>query len=185
MGSLSISELGLSSDDFVVLDTETTGLDSKAEAVQIGICDFYGNKLFLENLRPVNPVSEEVSKIHGIRNEDLENCRTIRFYWDFICGRFINGRVVVGYNVLYDLRILMQSASVHDPLLTNTRSFSPLMVLDVMQLSKRALRLDKYISLHNLSDLLGATAPETETSFHDALFDARMTAACLRELITI
>ena len=51
-----MSEFDYYNSDFVVLDTETTGLDSRAEIVEISIIDKHGNTLFDSLIKPKNPI---------------------------------------------------------------------------------------------------------------------------------
>ena len=171
--------------DFSVFDTETTGLDSTAEIVSISFVDYYGVPFFSELVKPVGKISEGAMRIHGITEEMVADCRSIRFYWDYICTQYINKKVLVGYNVIYDLRLLMQSVAAQDVLLTNTRSFSPLMVIDVMQLAQMQLKLPKFLKLQELAIVLGVDIHPEGEQYHGSLFDAQITAACLRELVQL
>lgn len=56
-------------------DTETTGVDTKtAHVVEVAL---YNDKFeFCELIKPPSPIPPEVSAVHHICNEDVENCRT-------------------------------------------------------------------------------------------------------------
>lgn len=170
--------------DVVVIDTETTGLEGDDEVVQLSAVDFNGLTIFNEYIKPRKPISEGASSVHGITNEKVADCHGIRYYWDFFCKKALYQKVVVGYNVMYDIRILLQSAVAADPSLSNTRLFSPLMVVDVMQLAVMGKGLSKFPRLANLADMLGVEVAASE-GFHDSLFDCVITAACLRKLVLL
>ena len=78
---VSVSGLFISQDDnqlgcdYVVLDTETTGLDEDAEIVEIAIVDSTGKVLLDTLVKPSKPLPVycEASEIHGITNEMLVN----------------------------------------------------------------------------------------------------------------
>jgi DNA polymerase III epsilon subunit-like protein len=175
----------LTSQDFIVFDTETTGLDSTSEIVSISFVDYYGEELFSKLVKPMGEISEQAQSIHGISAESVSLCRPFRYWWDFICNKYVNGKVLAGYNVTFDIRMMFQSAAACDPLLSNSRMFSPLIILDVMQLACSVLKLPKLMSLTALCKYMELDAQEGVEGYHGSLFDAQMTAKCLRELIHI
>jgi len=94
---------------FVVLDTETTGIDFRAEIVQIGIIDAAGATLVDTLVKPTRPIPSEATAIHGITDAMVAAAPTIADIADGICSA-IRGRVVVIYNAEYDMRLLSQSS---------------------------------------------------------------------------
>ena len=58
----------LTTDDWVILDTETTGL-SEAEIVQIGIINHQGQTILNSLLLPTIAIPNDAIAIHGINNE--------------------------------------------------------------------------------------------------------------------
>lgn len=93
----------------VFLDTETTGLDSSAEIVDIAIIDTDGTELINTLVRPIAAIPAGATKIHGIRNEDVTDAPT---YADIQLdiGSLLYDRLVVIYNKSFDLRLMEQSA---------------------------------------------------------------------------
>jgi len=101
---------GLLSEDWrklqlAVIDFETTGLDStKDRIVEYGIAYFDNGKFINVRSNLVNPemkLSEEVIKIHGITNEELEKADTFfQQYW--MIEDFLTGRIPVAYNASFD-----------------------------------------------------------------------------------
>lgn len=55
------------------LDTETTGLDDKAQILELAISDAQGSILLKTRLRPTVPIDREAEDIHGITAESLAN----------------------------------------------------------------------------------------------------------------
>jgi len=49
----------------VILDTETSGLDSRAEIVEIAVVDTDGRVLVNTLVKPSRPIPPDVSAIHG------------------------------------------------------------------------------------------------------------------------
>lgn len=99
----------IQSGDFVILDTETTGLDDKAEICQIAVIDSQGNVLLDTLVKPTRPIPADARRVHGILNEDVENAPS----WGDIAPHvhsLLSGRNVIVYNANYDYRLLEQSA---------------------------------------------------------------------------
>lgn len=98
--------------DFVVLDTETTELDEKAEIVEIAILDKNGSVLMDTLVKPRNKIPSQASSIHGITNHDVKDAPT----WADIYPKFseaIKNKTVVIYNSKYDNRIIKQTCSLY------------------------------------------------------------------------
>jgi len=96
--------------DWVILDTETTGLGPKDEIIQIAIMNPEGRALLDTLIRPSQPISPTASAIHGILDADLLSAPTYKE----ICSRIekcLKGKTVVIYNADYDMRLLMQTHS--------------------------------------------------------------------------
>ncbi len=59
----------------VYIDTETTGLDSSAEIIEISVVDHDGSVLFDSTVRPKNPIPREAQAVHHISNEMVKDAR--------------------------------------------------------------------------------------------------------------
>lgn len=94
------------------LDTETTGLDSSAEIVEIAIIDAAGNVLLDTRVKPLGTMDPEAQAVHGISPADVENCPTFADLWSELCA-IVNGKTVVMYGAGFDKRMLQQSAAAH------------------------------------------------------------------------
>lgn len=71
-------------DRYVILDTETTGLDSDAEVIELSIIDMDENILFNSLIKPLNTVSAEASAIHGITDDMLAGAPAWPTVWQKI-----------------------------------------------------------------------------------------------------
>jgi DNA polymerase III epsilon subunit-like protein len=93
--------------DFVVMDTETTGLGLDAEIVEISIIDRDGTDLFTSLVRPNMQILPELVEIHGITNGMVCNAPIWKDIHDCVMHLF-SGRKIAIYNSEYDLRMLRQ-----------------------------------------------------------------------------
>ena len=93
------------------LDTETTGLDDKAEIVEISILDVAGNIVFHSLVKPINPIPEGAMAIHGITNDEVENAPRFTEIIDDLLS-VMTGRKTLIYNEDYDVRLMLQSAHI-------------------------------------------------------------------------
>jgi DNA polymerase III epsilon subunit-like protein len=94
--------------NFVVLDTETTGLE-RGEIVQIAVIDATGAVLLDTLVKPVNPIPPDASRIHGLYAADVADAPT----WAAVSAQLLPllaGRDVVIYNAVYDRKMMHQSA---------------------------------------------------------------------------
>jgi len=95
------------------LDTETTGLDDRAEICDIAVVDHTGNVLLDTLVRPKRPIPAAATTVHGISNSDVAAAPT---FADILpkLHRLVDGRLVIIYNAQYDTRMLVQSAKSRD-----------------------------------------------------------------------
>jgi DNA polymerase-3 subunit epsilon len=96
------------SGNFLILDTETTGLE-RGEVVQIGIVDSSGTALMNTLVKPIEPIPLSTTRIHGITNQMVASAPRFADVVDQL-RETINGQQVIVYNAVYDRRMLHQSA---------------------------------------------------------------------------
>lgn len=108
--------------DFVVLDTETTGLIN-AEIVQIAVVDSQDNVLLDTLVKPVNRIPYDVIRIHGITNERVADAPS----WADVTHQvqaILRDRDVVVYNASFDRKMLHSSADAAKLPKVDWKSFS-------------------------------------------------------------
>ncbi len=98
----------VASGDFVVLDTETTGLGRDAEICQIAIVNSVGEKLLDTLVKPFHPIPDDATNIHGISNEMVQSAP----HWKEVKSdvlEIIQQNNVIVYNAKYDRKLMHQS----------------------------------------------------------------------------
>ena len=98
-------------DEYVVFDTETTGLNPKVdEILSIGAVKVKNNKILTSQtfefyVKNEKNISAKSIEIHHIRPCDLENARSANEVMkDFL--HFIGGRTLVGYYLEFDITMV-------------------------------------------------------------------------------
>jgi len=98
--------------DFICLDCETTGLDHDGEAVSIGIVA-KGGRVLLNTLlcheKPSNPLALAV---HGVTWEATRGAPGIGDIYEILV-ELLTGKAVIGYNAVFDHRIIQQTLARH------------------------------------------------------------------------
>lgn len=95
--------------DFLVLDTETTGLE-RGEVCQIAVIDATGATLLDTLVKPTRPIPSDASRIHGITDEMVKDAPS----WFTISKQLddlLKNRTVMVYNAAYDYGIMTYSDS--------------------------------------------------------------------------
>jgi DNA polymerase-3 subunit epsilon len=94
----------LSGGDFVVLDSETTGLGTPVDFVEVGVVSGRGETLFDSPIKPSCPVEPGASRVHGHTLEGLASERRFVGVYPELLDALWAKRVVV-YNAPYDRRV--------------------------------------------------------------------------------
>lgn len=92
----------------VYIDTETTGLKTTDEIVEISVIDSDGSLLFSSLVKPNQPIPVEAEIIHGITNAMVSGSRTWPILWPQIRS-ILYGRLIAAYNSPFDQRMMEQS----------------------------------------------------------------------------
>lgn len=165
----------------VVLDTETTGMNTSGGApyighniVEIGAVEVINRRLtgrtFHVYIKPPRKVDEEAIKVHGITNEFLQDKPTFAEIADEFIA-FINGAELVAHNAPFDVGFMDHEFS----FLPNPppKTAEMCVVTDSLKLAKQ-MYPGKRNNLDALCDRLGID--NSKRVLHGALLDAEILA---------
>lgn len=161
---------------YIILDTETTGLEVKQghRIIEIGAVLLNDRRKsevhFHTYLNPSRLIDEEASKVHGIMNEDLMD----KPFFDQIAEEFlefIDGSTLVIHNAAFDVGFLnneLKLASSKYPMLEEVCEIEDSLALAKDKFPGQRNSLD---ALANRFDISGY-----DRTFHGALLDANILA---------
>ena len=90
------------------LDTETTGVRSTAEIIEICLIDHTGEVLLDSLVRPRQPIPPAATMVHGISNVMVATAPTWPELWPQV-QTILAQRTIGIYNAEFDLRLLRQT----------------------------------------------------------------------------
>ena len=96
--------------DWVVVDTETTGLAAFDQVLQVAVLDPSGRVLVDTTVRPTCEIHPRATAVHGFDLANLASSPTYDRVHDAIMTQ-LKGRRVIAYNSPFDERLLVQSAT--------------------------------------------------------------------------
>lgn len=107
---------GLIERGFVILDSETTGLneDRADEPVQISVIDHTGEVLFSSLVRPTITIDPEAARVHGLDGEKINLAPTFRDIRSQL-QTVLQDKELVIYNAAFDLAVLDNASIANDP----------------------------------------------------------------------
>ncbi len=102
----------LMAEDVVFLDTETTGLDTTSEVVEICIVDVQGTVLLDSLVRPTRDIPPDATAIHGLSDRMVRDAPSWSNVWPDV-RRLVSERQVAIYNADFDVKMMRQSHRAH------------------------------------------------------------------------
>ena len=177
----------LARDNFVVVDTETTGLERPAEIVQIAVIGKHGDILLDTLIKPKMKIPLAATQVHGLTDEICQDAPI----WPFIRPEFLNliaGKDVIVYNATYDRKLMHWSDEMWEDV-----------HIDYKQSASWHCAMEAYAEYHGeRHPFYGSSRPqrlavacqqmgvETADKLHSALADALATLmlceACTKDL---
>ncbi len=101
---------------FLVLDTETTGLDVKKDTIlSIGAVRMHGQRIYRDIVidwlvDPGQPIPAASTRVHGITDSMVAHARSFNDVWPDLAAR-LDGVVLVGHNIAFDVAHLRHAAA--------------------------------------------------------------------------
>lgn len=138
---------------FVVLDTETTGLDHNDQIIEIAVLDQHKNTIIDTRLKPTCQINPEAQQVHGISIDDLQDAPIFPEIYEQL-KQFLTGKNVVIFNADFDIRLIKQTA----------KAFN----LDVSWINEIKTICAMYLS----ADAFGATNRHGTISLSNAVYNA-------------
>lgn len=164
--------------DPVFLDTETTGLDDTAQALEIGLVNARGEKIFETRLKPTVSIDPSATAVHGISDDVLASAPS----WPDIALQLQHhiGRCpLVIFNADFDTRVLKQTAAAHnDP----ASWLAPLTVYCAMRLAAGYYGPTNRYGTISLSGAVNQAGLRWIGEAHSAVTDAVMTARVVNNI---
>lgn len=161
----------LSSQNFVSIDIETTGLSPDYdEIIELGAAKYIGGQLvdtFDSLVKPHFPINDFISSLTGITNEMLSDAEML----DTVLPQylsFIGGMLVVGHNVNFDINFIYDECE-RCGLVSFSNDF-----VDTMRLSRRMYNTLPNHKLDTVAHYFGLSA----RSAHRSLNDCEIAANC-------
>jgi len=99
--------------DLVVLDTETTGLESLDQVIELAIISMNGDILFNQRFRPSVDIDPHAQEVHGISSADLASCPSWPEFQPQI-ERILAAKTALIFNQSFDMRLLRQTAEAYN-----------------------------------------------------------------------
>jgi DNA helicase-2/ATP-dependent DNA helicase PcrA len=168
---------GLDCEDYVVLDTETTGIDPHTdEVIEVGAIRVRCGEMtdsFQALIQPTGTVGDSQS-VHGISDAQLaeEGRDPAEVFAEL--QAFIGDTPIAGHNLRFDIRMLTShSARLGTPMALPIH-------FDSLRYARRLLKMDSY----RLGDLATALDLEVEPT-HRAIDDVKTTVLLLKHLATL
>lgn len=166
-------------DNFLIIDTETTGNSHQDEVVEIGIVDMQGNVVYESYFMPEVRFKQSASAVNHLNKAVLKQKGALQFEdeWPKIVN-ILKGHVILGHNLAYDKRMIVDTCKRYglddDEALHLFDGY-----YDSKKIAQKWMIAPNY-KLDDLSTMLGITWAET----HDATDDCKMTLQFLNALET-
>ena len=96
--------------DFVVVDTETTGLGSDDQVLEVAVVDPSGKVLVDQLVRPTCPIHPRATEVHGYDDAALASAPTFVQVLPEL-RKCLGGALAIAYNAPFDERLMRQSRS--------------------------------------------------------------------------
>jgi DNA polymerase-3 subunit epsilon len=101
----------LSQSDWVILDTETTGLKNP-QIVEIAVINHMGNPLINTLVKPTIRISQDAKRVHGISNYQVMDAPCFADIYDDLKS-VIHDKIVIIYNADFDINVINNCCKIY------------------------------------------------------------------------
>ena len=110
-------------EDVLIVATETTGVGESAEVIEVALIDTTGRRRYHALSLPMGPIAPETTKAHGWTRCTLREAGARQWpaVHDEFVGTLRSAKVVLGWNVSFDQRMLFQTTERHQRQLPRLR----------------------------------------------------------------
>jgi len=166
----------------VVLDTETTGLGSYDEIIEIALVNHQGNVIYESLVRPTIEIPPDSTRINRISNEMVKSSPSWKEVWNQV-QPLLSRKPVVIYNSEFDVRLMQQSHRIARIPWTNVFTPVCLMKLYAAFLGEwNSYKNDfRFVTLEKAGALSGIQLPNS----HRATDDTLLAYALLKHLASL
>ena len=167
--------------NYVILDTETTGLSDTAQILEIAVIDMKGNVLLNTLVNPTTRISAKAAEVHGISKQSLKNAPR----WDAVYNQLneaIGNRKVLTYNAKFDERLINQSCAAFE-IKPTQRTFKCAMLL-YAQWYGEINKKNKQPRWKKLTEAKQECKIKTTGEDHRALTDCMTTLGVMKHIST-
>lgn len=167
--------------NYLILDTETTGLGKGDEIIEMCIIDCKGRVKLNTLVKPRNPIPAEATAIHGITNEMVASAPEWRDVY-YLFRIIALDKTLVIYNADFDVRLIVQSTAISDLV---REPYKPRTVCAMRNYANYHGQWDerrnnfKWQSLANAAKQMNVTIDDTP---HRALADCKTTLAVIKAM---
>ena len=168
---------------FVVFDIETTGLSPHDDeiieigAVRVDNINSSNHKTFQILIKPSRKISSRITKITGITNDMLDDCKCIDHHIKEF-KEFIGDLPLVAHNATFDCGFMSNAFKKHGLEFNNH-------VIDTLQLSRKALPQLENHKLITIKEHLRIKSDRNHRALDDAIATLRVYAFSIDELYNV
>lgn len=170
----------------LIFDVETTGLSEDSKIIQFSAiqCMIQNDmtlckiKDFNQYINPRMEISEKITKITGITNNDVSDMPDESEIGEEILKLIASSDVIAGYNVSFDIGMVQKMAE------RIGVSYKKRPFIDVCEMARDCINKSD-IEKHRLENVVKFLFPDSEFTFHNSMDDVMATALVLETLIKI
>lgn len=161
----------LDREEVFILDTETTGVESYDEVIEIAVIDATGATRYHSLVKPKGRVSAGARRVHGITAGMLKDAPEWPQVYEDLMPLLKSAFVVLGWNARFDRRLLRQTSRIY--------SLTPqLPKLPWRDLLRDYREMAEYP--HKLTDAVKREKASTKGESHRAVADCQAVLAVMR-----